>query len=343
MATDPLSDVLRAVRLRGAVFFALNFRDGEWTAGAPAAKVIAEAVLPGAEHVMEYHVITRGSGWAAIEGEPAVRMETGDIVIFPHGDAHVISSAPGLTPPPFDPQWMLAMRNQPRPIPVSFRTPTDFSIGTPAPEMPVHVACGFLGCDLKPFNPLIATLPRLLHLPAADNGAWVAQVISQAVEASHHKRPGGDAVLERISELMFVDALRRHAERLPESGAGWLAGLRDRHVGRALSLMHAQPGRAWTMDALAREVALSRSAFHDRFNRFVGQPPMQYLAQWRMQAAATLLRESRAPVVTIAHEVGYESEAAFTRAFKRAVGAPPAGWRRAQQAAQAHGGVQGHA
>jgi AraC-like DNA-binding protein len=331
-AADPLSDVLRAVRLRGAVFYALSFGE-EWTVGAPASHLIAQAVLPGAEHVMEYHVITRGSGWAAVEGGTPVRIETGDIVMFPHGDAHRLSSAPHLLPPPFNPQWVFDTRHLPRPIPVVFRTPTDFSSGTPAPHMPVHVACGFLGCDLKPFNPLIATLPRLLHLPAAENGEWVAQVMRQAVEASHQQRPGGEAVLERISELMFVDALRRYAERLPETGSGWLAGLRDRHVGRALTLLHAAPARDWSMEALAREVGLSRSAFHDRFTRFVGQPPMQYLAQWRMQAAATLLRESRAPVAAIAREVGYESEAAFTRAFKRAVGTPPAGWRRLQLAA----------
>jgi len=151
------------------------------------------------------------------------------------------------------------------------------------------------------------------------------------VEAAHDRRPGGGALLERISEMMFVDALRRHAERAPDD-TGWLAGLRDRHVGRALALLHEDPGRDWSMELLAREAALSRSAFHERFTRFVGQPPMHYLAQWRMQAAARLLRESAAPVASIAREVGYESEAAFTRAFKRAVGMPPAGWRRAQAA-----------
>jgi AraC-like DNA-binding protein len=192
------------------------------------------------------------------------------------------------------------------------------------------VACGFLGCDLRPFNPLIATLPRLLHLPAASDGAWISQVMLQAVNASQNKRPGGEAVLERISEMMFVDAVRRHVERLPEEGTGWLAGLRDRYVGRALALIHDHPSRAWTIDALADEIALSRSAFHERFVRLIGQPPMQYLTQWRMQVAANLLRQSHAPIAAIALDVGYESEAAFTRAFKRQVGAPPGAWRRTQ-------------
>jgi AraC-like DNA-binding protein len=152
----------------------------------------------------------------------------------------------------------------------------------------------------------------------------------QAVNESHNKRPGGEAVLERISEMMFVDAVRRHVERLPEESTGWLAGLRDRHVGRALALIHENPARAWTVDALADEIALSRSALYDRFVRLIGQPPMQYLTQWRMQAAANLLRQGHAPIASIALDVGYESEAAFARAFKRLVGTPPASWRRKQ-------------
>ena len=137
-------------------------------------------------------------------------------------------------------------------------------------------------------------------------------------------------MLERISEMMFVDAVRRHVERLPEESTGWLAGLRDRQVGRALALIHDRPAHAWTIVALANDVALSRSAFYDRFVGLVGQPPMQYITQWRMAVAATLLRQSRAPVASIALDVGYESEAAFTRAFKRQVGTPPGRWRRIQ-------------
>jgi len=332
MTTDTLSDVLRSVRLRGAVFYCLSYGD-EWAVGAPPAKEIAGTVIPGAEHVMEYHVIIKGSGWAAIAGEPPVRLEAGDIVMFPHGDAHVLSSAPGIRPTRLDPDWVVATRDHPKPIPIVFHTPNEFSYGAPAPESPINLACGFLGCDLRPFNPLIATLPRLLHVPAAGHGEWISQVMRQAVDASQNKRPGGDAVLERISEMMFVDAVRRHVERLPDASSGWLAGLRDRHVGRALALIHENPGRAWTIDALADEIALSRSAFYERFVRLIGQPPMQYLTQWRMQAAANLLRQSRAPVASIALDVGYESEAAFTRAFKRLVGKPPASWRRSQHRA----------
>jgi len=151
----------------------------------------------------------------------------------------------------------------------------------------------------------------------------------QMIEASNQRQPGAVAVLERMGETMFADAVRRYLARLPKESTGWLAGLRDRQVGRALALIHENPGRAWTIAQLAAEVALSRSAFCARFQRLVGLPPMQYLTHWRMEAAATLLRESRAPVAAVALEVGYESEAAFARAFKRLLGTPPARWRRA--------------
>lgn len=257
-----------------------------------------------------------------------MRLDTGDIVILAHGDAHVISSAPGVRPPAFDREWAISTLNAPKPISMIYHTLTEFSYGAPAPDAATNVACGFLGCDLRPFNPLIATLPRLLCLPANEDSAWIAQVMRQAVATSHVKRPGGEAVLERISEMMFVDAVRRYVDTLPEHSTGWLAGLRDRHVGRALALLHEHPARDWTVEALAGEIALSRSAFYDRFVKLIGQPPMQYLAQWRMQVAANLLRASPAPVASIALDVGYDSEAAFARAFKRATGLPPAAWRR---------------
>ena len=330
MTRDTLSDVLRSVRLRGAVFYYVSC-GSEWAAEAPPAREIAAAVMPGVEHVMEFHVITKGSGWAAVLGEAPVRLAAGDIVMFPQGDAHVMSSAPGLRPTKLDADWVFATRADPKPIPVAYHGAEQDATGEPVPDALTNLACGFLGCDVRPFNPLIATLPRLLHLPAGGDGAWVAQLMQQAVNASQNKRPGGEAVLERMSEMMFVDAVRRYVESLPEQSTGWLAGLRDRHVGRALELMHAQVAHDWTIEALAGKVALSRSALYDRFVRLIGQPPMQYLAQWRMQVASNLLRQSHAPVASIALDVGYESEAAFARAFKRAVGMPPATWRRTQE------------
>ncbi|MFN0314708.1 MAG: AraC family transcriptional regulator [Burkholderiales bacterium] len=330
MSRDTLSDLLRSVRLRGAVFFYVSFR-GQWSAEAPEAKELSGVVMPGCEHVMEYHMVAKGNGWAAVSGLPPVRLSAGDIVMFPQGDRHVISSAPGLDSLPRSTEWVAAHRNDPKPLPISYQNGSvDTSAPLPAAEADAIFVCGFLGCDVRPFNPLVAALPRILHLPASRTGSWVARVIDQAVAESNDRRPGGDAVLERLSEMMFVDAARRYLDGLPEDSGGWLAGLRDRFVGKALALMHERPGYAWTIDDLGREAGLSRSALHERFVQYLGQPPMQYLANWRIQLGARQLRESNRNVATIALEVGYDSEAAFSRAFKRMVGVPPAAWRKAQ-------------
>ena len=328
MNHDPLSDVLRSVRLRGAVFYNVSCRD-EWVAETPPGSVMSPAVMPGAEHLMAYHMVAKGGGWAATDGLPPVRLAAGDIVMFPHGNAHVLSSAPGMAVPTRDPQWVLATRHDPKPIPIAFL----HGVFKPGFAMPVEeaetvVICGFVGCDLRPFNPLIAALPKLLHLPAGGSGAWVAPMLHHAANESNARRAGSAAVLERVSEMVFVDAARRYLESLPDDASGWLAALRDRYVGKAIQLMHERPADPWTIDELGRQVGLSRSALHERFVQLVGQPPMQYLTNWRMQCGARLLREGRETVATIALEVGYESEAAFARAFKRLVGQPPAAWRR---------------
>lgn len=338
MSQDTLSDVLRAVRLRGAVFYYVS-GGREWAAEAPASRDIAPAVMPGAEHVMEYHVVTEGNCWAGVVGQPPVRLGAGDIVLFPHGDAHVVSSAPGMRADP-----VVALYYETKIDQLPFRFAYEGTDG-PRPVPPGHVGlttivCGFLSCDLRPFNPLVATLPRMLHLHGGEGGGWIAQFLQQAVAESHARRPGGEAMLARISEMLFVDAVRRYVDTLPPDGTGWLAGLRDRFVGRALALLHEAPAAAWTIDELCRKVGLSRSALHERFVQFVGQPPMQYLSHWRMQLASGMLRSSSATVATVALEVGYESEAAFTRAFKRLVGQPPAAWRRlTAHAIRAHGGA----
>ncbi len=331
MTQDPLSDVLRSVRLRGAIFYYVSFGD-DWAAETPASPELANALMPGAEHVLAYHLVVKGGGWAATDGEPAVRVGSGDIVMFPRGDRHVISSAPGMQAPSDDSDWRVTTRDDPKPIAVAYHRGV-LRPGAPSPAQGAStvVVCGFVGCDLRPFNPLIAALPRLLHLKSGGVGAWVAPMLDQAVSESRQGRSGSAAVLDRLSEMVFVDAARRHLESLPEGGSGWLAALRDRHVGRAIGLLHERPAEPWTVEELGRQVGLSRSALHERFAGLVGQPPMQYLANWRIQRGAGLLRESDATVAEIAQEVGYETEAAFARAFKRLVGQPPAAWRRAQR------------
>jgi AraC-like DNA-binding protein len=331
MNIDPLSDVLRSVRLRGAVFYYVSF-GREWVAQTPTASDLASALMPGTEHVLAYHLFVKGNGWAATDGEPPVRLAQGDIVMFPRGDAHLLSSAPGLTAAPDDSDWRFVTRNDPKPIAVAYHHGV-LRPGAPGPaeEADTVVVCGFIGCDLKPFNPLIAALPRLLRQSVGGVGDWVAPVLRQAVAESRQSRPGSAAVLERVSEMVFVDAARRYLESLPEGTTGWLGALRDRQVGRAIGLIHERPAEAWTIEELGRRVGLSRSALHERFAAMVGQPPMQYLTNWRMQRGATLLRDGHGSVATIAQEVGYDSEAAFARAFKRLVGRPPAAWRRAQR------------
>ena len=327
MEHDILSDVLRGIRLRGAAFYDYRF-GSEWAAEAPPAAEIAPLLLPGAEHVMEYHVLVRGGGWAAIAGQPPVHLAEGDAVVLPRGDGHVMSSRPGLRPRPFDTAWAYAHRNDPRPVPFNAVGNGDPGIAQSPADAPNRLVCGFLCCDLLPFNPLLAQLPALLHLPADADSGWIAQTLRQALQASDERRPGNEAILERISEMLFVHAVRSYLARLDPASTGWLAGLRDRRIGHALALLHATPARDWTLDELGRQVGLSRSALHDRFVELIGQPPMQYLARWRMQLASTLLRGTSATVASIALDVGYESEAAFTRAFKRTVGVPPAAWRR---------------
>jgi len=326
MSQDTLSEVLRTVRLRGAVFFYVS-GGREWAAEAPAAKDFASAVMPGAEHVMQYHAIIDGRCWAAVIGQPPVQLGAGDIVLFPHGDAHVLSSAPGMRAEP-SLAWFYEANVDHLPIRVAYEGTSGPSLSPPASGGLATIVCGFLSCDVRPFNPLIAALPRLLHLGASDGGGWITRFLQQTIGESHSNRPGSEAMLARMSELLFVDAVRRHVERLPPEGTGWLAGLRDRFVGRALALLHERPAEAWTIEELGRQVGLSRSSLHERFVQFVGQPPMQYLTQWRMQLATGLLRSSSANIAAIAQEVGYDSEAAFARAFKRLVGEPPATWRR---------------
>ena len=332
MSHDTLSDVLRSVRLRGAVFFYVSGRS-EWAAEAPASREIAPLLMQGVDHVIEYHVVACGNCWAAMAGKPAVRLSMGDVVMFPHGDAHVISSVPGMRGELPDPRLYRQSTIDQLPVRIAFNGANAPSMSEPSEQDgETTIVCGFLGCDLHPFNPLIASLPRLLHLRAPDDGGWIAQFMHHAVAESRARHPGGEAMLARMSEMMFVDAVRRYTASLPADSAGWLAGLRDPLVGHALALLHEDPAQDWTIDEIGRRIGLSRSALHERFVQLIGVPPMQYLAQWRMQTAARMLLETRATVATIAVEVGYDSEAAFARAFKRLVGQPPAAWRRERNA-----------
>jgi len=331
MEHDILSDVLRGIRLRGAAFYDYRFGP-EWAAEAPPTAQIAPLLLPGVEHVMAYHVLLRGAGFAAVAGQQPIRLSKGDAILLPHGDGHWMSSRLGLRPRPFDLAWAYAHRDDPRPVPFNALGNDDPSLEQSLSDAENRVICGFLCCDLLPFNPLLGQLPPLLHVPAGADSNWIAQTLEQALQAGDERRPGNEAILERISEMLFVHAVRGYLAHLDHSATGWLSGLRDRRIGHALALLHAESAHDWSVEELGRLVGLSRSALHDRFVELIGQPPMQYLLRWRMQLASTLLRSTSNTVASIALEVGYGSEAAFTRAFKRAVGVAPSAWRRGPRA-----------
>ena len=314
---DPLSDLLRVVRLDGAYFFAVEAAE-PWSVDTAPARELSPRILPAAEHLISYHILTDGRCYGGVRGEDQVELLAGDVLVFPHGDAHVISSARGLRPGP--------RVNSAAPA----RYPETVFLGDQGPRGASFV-CGFLGCDLRPFNPLLAALPNRMHVRGM-SGAWLGNFARQLTDESRLGRPGGDTVLTRLAELMFIEVLRRYLDDLPPEQTGWLAGLRDELVGRVLALLHGRPGHRWTLADLAREAASSRSNVARRFTELVGQPPMQYLTQWRMQVAANLLMQSGAKIAAIGAEVGYDSEAAFSRAFKKATGLAPGAWREARRA-----------
>jgi AraC-like DNA-binding protein len=314
---DPLSDVLRAVRLTGAYFYLVE-ASTPWAIGTCPARELVPRILPDAEHLISYHVLVSGGCWGGLEGGQQVRMEPGDVLMFPHGDAHVMSGSE-----------MVGVSVE-RLSATSRRYPETVRLG-PDGGRETTLVCGFLGCDARPFNPLLRALPRRIHARGVAVG-WLSQFPRQAVAEAHTSRAGNDTMLTRMAELMFVEVLRDYIEHLAPDHAGWLAALRDDVVGRALATLHEEPRHPWTLTDLARRVAVSRSVLAERFTAIVGAPPMLYLTRWRLQLAAEQLARTADKVATIGERVGYESEAAFSRAFKRETGMSPAAWRRSRHA-----------
>ncbi len=318
MGADALSDVLKTVRLTGAVFFDVTAH-ATWVAEQPAREMILPRILPGAEHLIAYHVVVEGRVYANIIGGEPMALEAGEAVVFTRGDPHVVSSDPGM-------RAKDAPRNA---VDGARQLPYLVTYGDDGPPA-ARFVCGYLACDAQPFNPLLDNLPLAIKVGASQGaaGAWLQQITRFVLMESAEKRAGSESVLARMSELMFIEVVRRHLEAMPPEQSGWLAGLRDPFVGKALSLLHGQPARDWTIEELARQVGLSRSVLAERFNGLVGIPPMHYLAKWRMQIASGLLSGGHANLAAIAAETGYASEAAFSRAFKKLVGTPPSVWRR---------------
>ncbi|HEU4357552.1 MAG TPA: AraC family transcriptional regulator [Xanthobacteraceae bacterium] len=322
---DALSDVLRIVRLKGGVFLHAEFT-APWCIFSRFAPEDCGKLLEGIEHIVLYHYVIEGRLAAQIPNHKPVEAKTGEVIIFPHNDPHLLGSHLDLPPVP--------SREVVRPSPDGGLLVMRHGGGGEE----TRVVCGFLGCDRLEGNLLGGVLPPVLRFDTRQGNAaaWVKSSLEFAANEIAARRPGSDTVLAKLSELLFVEAVRHYVESLPQEQTGWLAGLKDPFVSRALALLHKHVARQWTVDELGRKVGLSRSALAERFTRLIGEPPMRYLARWRIQLAAHELRTSDKALARIAADVGYESEAAFNRAFKRSLGVPPAAWRKNSSEPQGH-------
>jgi AraC-like DNA-binding protein len=320
-AMDALSDVLRVLSLKGGVFL-----DAEFTApwcivsesGHPASGAYSTP-----EHVAFFHLLIEGRCTARLAaGGETFEVAAGDLLLMPNDDSHLMGSDLGLAP--------VSAQGLVKPPSAGGLWRIEHGGGGET----TRFVCGFLACDKRLCRPVLDALPPMLRVPFGDDptATWVRSLLRLGAQETSAPRPGSDTVLAKLSELLFVEAIRRYIESMPAEQTGWLAGLRDRFVSKALALMHQNPGRPWTVDALAGEAGLSRSALAQRFTELIGQPPMQYLTRWRLTVAAQRLRTDGASLAAIAENIGYESEAAFNRAFKREFGVPPATWRRTRGA-----------
>jgi AraC-like DNA-binding protein len=313
---DALSRTLRVVRLVGAIFINAKFT-APWCYRSPAAASVAPLLEPGAERLVVFHLITAGECYAEVAAQPPCRLGAGDVVLFPRGDAHLMCSSPGVPP-----------QNGARLDRVLSRRPRQLVYGGGGAA--TRLVCGYLACDARLADMLLAGLPPLVkvNVRGSNAGAWLEASVRYALAEARSPRPGGAGVLAKLAEVLFIEVLRLHMSAAEPGRTGWLAGLHDRTVGVALNELHARPAHAWTLEELARAAGKSRSVLAERFLQLVGTTPMQYLTQWRMLLAANLLCGTNAPLARIAEDVGYQTDTAFSRAFRREYGAPPAAWRR---------------
>jgi AraC-like DNA-binding protein len=317
---DALSNILKSVRLEGAVYLDAEFT-APWCVEAKYGLQSVRKRLGGAEHFVFFHFIAEGGCKIRLgDGGETIDVTEGDLILFPQDDHQLMGSDLRLAPVEAD---SLNGSNPPDASGVARMRHGGGGTAT-------RFVCGYLACSRSVCRPLLEALPRALRIPVGDGhaAALLRELLRAGLRESSESRPGAQSMLAKLSELMFVEALRRHVDDLPPQGRGWLAGVRDAHIGRALAHLHREPGRAWTVDELAREAALSRSALAERFATLIGEPPMQYLMRWRLALAAQTLRSGGESIGRVAERSGYESEAAFSRAFKREFGMPPAAWRK---------------
>lgn len=321
---DALSEILRVVRLTGAIFIHARFT-APWCYQSPSADTAAPLLEPGAERVVIFHLLTEGECYVGMKGQPPLHLNAGDAVIFPQGDAHLMSSQPGLPP-----------AKGSRLDEVLARRPRQLAYGGGGAT--TRLVCGYMACDARLARMLLTGLPPVVrvNVRGSNAGIWLESSVRYALAEARSPRPGGGGVLAKLAEVLFIEVLRLHMNEQTDDRTGWLAGLGDRIVGAALNTLHQHPSHAWSLEELARAAGTSRSVLAERFQQLVGSSPMQYLTQWRMLLAADLLSHSNAPLARIAEDVGYQTDTAFSRAFRREFGAPPATWRRTQSARQIH-------
>lgn len=323
---DALSDILRMARLSGGVFFNAEF-SAPWCIAAQMAPDLCAPFLGASDHLIPYHYVVDGEMTVALPDGPRQKLRGGEVVLFPRNDRHLIGSDVEI-PPTSAADVIFADGKAIKP-----------SVHHGGGGKAAHMVCGFLGCDSDLTDPVISALPssmilRIEETPAAD---WIRSTFQYAARERAEGQTGSTVVLSKLAELLFVEAVRQYVRSLPEGQSGWLAGLRDPAVSRALALLHADTARDWSVEELGREIGISRSGLADRFTRVIGMAPMHYLADWRLQVAALRLRDTADPLVRIAEEVGYESEAAFSRAFKKKFGSAPVTWRRSKSTSNSNG------
>jgi AraC-like DNA-binding protein len=313
---DALPDIMRAMRLTGGIFLEAEFT-APWCIASQIAPEDCRPFTPQPRHIIAYHYITAGRCLLKVGREQPIPVESGQLIVLPRNDEHLLASAPDVRPV-----------NSHRLIQPASDGGLARIVHGGGGEA-TQILCGFLGNDL-PYNAFIALLPSVLKLDVANeaSGTWIESNLRFAARELAEGRANSPAILAKLAELLFMEAVRRYFTSQPPSDSALAAGMRDPVIGRALGLIHGQIARRWTTENLAREVALSRSAFAERFTRVVGEPPMRYLARQRLEQASGQLRESADPIARIAYDVGYQSEVAFNRAFRREYGVPPAAWRR---------------
>jgi AraC-like DNA-binding protein len=314
---DVLSEVLKTVKLDGALFYNGEF-SAPWCFRSPASRAVAPYLSRHSGQVIIFHLLTEGRGYAHVEGETKkLLLNAGDIVIFPHGDPHFLGN--GSPVKPVDNEQELHR------ILSQGLTLSRFGGGGEI----TRFVCGYLVCEPQLSRVFLGGLPPVLKINIRndDSGQWLENSIRYSVGNADASSPGGEAVIAKLSEVLFVEALRRYIAQLPPEQTGWLAGVRDPEVGKALALMHRKPAHPWTIASLANDAGISRSVLAERFRRYLSETPIAYLTRWRLQLGAQMLKSTSSSVAQVAAEVGYESEPAFNRAFKREFGLPPARFR----------------